>query len=107
MGFDRIAVIAERYVALGFKLVGISDVFIEGGDSAVSLLSDIMNKKEFNLVMVEDKIQKSMSSAMLRSVKISIDPLVVFIPSPSSKVPIESVESLAKRVLGVDIKGVG
>ncbi len=107
MEFNRIAVIAERYVALGFKLIGVADVFIEEGDSAVSLLSEFMDKKEFNLVMVEDRIQKRMSGSMLRSVKASIDPLVVFIPSPGSAVPLESVETLAKRVLGVDIKGVG
>lgn len=106
MKIDKIAVIAERYVALGFKLIGITDVFTEKNMAAVKLLSKFMMNKEYSLIIVEDNIQTHMSNALLKDVETSITPLVVFIPSSESKVPIEPVDKMAKRILGINIKGV-
>jgi len=106
MKMNKIAVIAERYVALGFKLIGITNVFIEEDITAVKLLSKFMVDKEYDLIIAEDNIQVHMSNALLRDIEISITPLVVFIPSSESNIPIEPIDKMAKRILGVNIKGV-
>ncbi len=106
MEINKIVVIAERYVALGFKLIGIPDVFIEENEAAVDLLSKFIASKEYDLIIAEDNIQLYMSNSLLKAVEISINPLVVFIPSSESNIPIESVDKMAKRILGVTIKGV-
>ncbi len=106
MEVGKIAMIGERELVLGFKLVGVSDVFISEGDDALKLLGGFMASKEYGLIIVSDKIKRAMGSAMLRHTETMLQPLVVFIPSPVEIESGESVETLAKRVLGVDIKNV-
>lgn len=103
MEFEKIAVIGEREVALGFRLAGIKDTFIASGTDAVSLLKEMIEKKEYGLVIVSNTVIKNMDIQMLRLAETALKPIIVFIPvsEESNK---ESVEQLAKRVLGVNIQ---
>ncbi len=105
MKFESIAVIGERELALGFKLVGVKDVFIADGKEAVKTFVDLMNSKTYNLIMISESIKQSMELGTLRLAETSISPLVVFVPLPGIEKAGESVEALAKRILGVDLKG--
>ncbi len=105
MIFKKVAVIGEREIALGFKLIGIKDTFIKSGSDAVKLFSDLVSSKNYNLLLVSESIRSHMESNLLRLAETSLSPLVVFIPLPGIEEEKESVEKLAKRVLGVDIKG--
>ena len=106
MEFDRIAVIGEREIALGFKLVGISDVFMETGEAAAKRFAELLAGKEYGLVIVSESIKKTLSKAALKTAETTLRPLVVFIPAPGQGEGEESVEALAKRVLGVNIQSV-
>ncbi len=106
MQFDKIAVVGEREIALGFELVGVSDVFISSGEEAVRKLGEIMEGKDYGLVIVSDSVRRIMGSAMRRTAETVLRPLVVFVPASNADENEESVEALAKRVLGVDIKNV-
>jgi V/A-type H+/Na+-transporting ATPase subunit F len=103
MKFEKIAVIGEREIALGFRLIGVKDTFIRSGDDAVRQLNELMNSKSYNLILVSERIKASMEKNTIRLVEASLNPLVVFIPLPGAENKQESVESLAKRILGVDI----
>jgi V/A-type H+/Na+-transporting ATPase subunit F len=105
MGFENIAVIGERELALGFKLVGIKDTFIKTGADAIKTFTELMGSKTYNLILVSESLKDAMDKSILRLAETSLTPLVVFIPLPGTERERESVESLAKRVLGVDIKG--
>ncbi|MCL5112546.1 MAG: V-type ATP synthase subunit F [Candidatus Marsarchaeota archaeon] len=105
MKFDKVAVVAERELALGFKLIGVKDVFIAAPQDEPHIVSELMDAKTHSLIMVSESAKKYMSSEALRSIERSLYPLVVFIPLPGVEDSRESVEALAKRVLGVDIKG--
>jgi V/A-type H+-transporting ATPase subunit F len=106
MQFDRIAVVGERELVLGFKLVGVSDVFISEGDDAVKLLSEFMASKEYGLIIVSNSVKRHLGTTMLRHLEMALKPLVMFIPALTENEGEESVEALAKRVLGVDIRNV-
>ena len=106
MQFESIAVVGERELVLGFKLVGVSDVFISEGEEAAKLLGDFMANKKYGLIVVSDSIKKSLTGSLLKHMETALRPLVVFIPSTTGEESEESVETLAKRVLGVDIKNV-
>ncbi len=102
--FGKIAVIGEREIALGFKLSGIKDVFISEGKEASSTLLRLMASKEYDLVIASYSIRLSLSPNALRATETAMKPLVIFIPSEKElSEQSESVEALAKRVLGVDI----
>jgi V/A-type H+-transporting ATPase subunit F len=105
MKFEKIAVIGEREIALGFKLIGIKDTFIKSGSDAIKQFAELMTSKTYNLILVSESIRPGMDGGLLRLAETSLSPLVVFIPMPGKEEERESVERLAKRVLGVDIKG--
>lgn len=101
--FEKIAVIGERETALGFKLAGIRDTFIASGNDAVSLLKELMGKKEYGLVIASNAIMDYMDTQTLRIAETSLKPIIVFIPVAEERKK-ESIEELAKRVLGVNIQ---
>ncbi len=103
MEFEKIAVIGERELALGFKLIGVKEVFIETGREAVGRFAKLLSAKEYNLIMVSENLRAFMDNWLIKQAETSLRPIVIFIPVPGSGTPQESVESLAKRVLGVDI----
>ncbi len=103
MDFDKIAVIGERELVLGFKLIGIHDVYISSGKDAITKFAELLNGKQYNLIMLSESLRGEMDSNLLRLASTSLKPIVIFIPVPGSGARQESVESLAKRILGVDI----
>ena len=103
MEFERIAVVGERELALGFKLIGIQDVFMSAGREAITKFAELLNAKQYNLVLVSESLREHMDSSVLRLAETSLKPIVIFIPVPGSGAAQESVEMLAKRILGIDI----
>ncbi|MCL4404789.1 hypothetical protein M1583_02265 [Candidatus Marsarchaeota archaeon] len=102
--FGKIAAIGEREAVLGFKLAGVKDVFISDGKDATATLTDLINSKEYDLIIASYRIKGSLSPATRHIAETATKPLVIFIPSEKElEESAESVESLAKRVLGVDI----
>ncbi len=99
----KIAIIAERYISMGFELVGLRDVFIKEGEEAVSTLEGLIPQKEYALIVCEEKIQARIEPSRLRELETSIDPLIIFIPSSKGEGTTETVRHMAKRVLGVNI----
>ena len=97
-----IAIIAERELVLGFRLLGIENSFIAENVKAVEKLHDLLKEKKFSLIMVSESIKPHMDQKTLRMIDMLTDPVVVFIPLPGGQ-DLESVNDLAKRVLGVEI----
>ncbi|GGM66407.1 ATP synthase subunit F [Thermogymnomonas acidicola] len=98
----NIAIVAEREIALGFRLIGIEDSFIGTGEEGVRKFEELYRSGKYSLIMLSENLQRFMDRRMLNMVNMSTRPLVVFIPLPGGKEE-ESVAELAKRVLGVEI----
>ncbi|EQB69999.1 MAG: hypothetical protein AMDU1_APLC00082G0010 [Thermoplasmatales archaeon A-plasma] len=98
----NIAVIGERELVLGFRLVGVENSFIAEKEKGVEMLQEMIREKKFSLVMISESIKSFMDQKTLRAVETSTDPVVVFIPLPGGQ-DLESVNDLARRVLGVEI----
>lgn len=104
---DEITVIAESELALGFKLIGIKNVFMGGGPAAIHEVKVALDGGKPGLVLVSETLRKSMDAQTLSRIEASLKPLVMFIPVSGSYREQESVELLAKRILGVSIKSLG
>lgn len=100
----NIAIVAEREIVLGFRLIGVEHSFIAEKEEGVKTLNDLLSEKKFSLIMVSESIKPYMDSKTKRFTEVSTDPVVVFIPVPGGE-DLESVNELARRVLGVDIGG--
>ncbi len=100
----KIAVVGERELVLGYRLLGVEDAFIVGKGDAAKVVMDLFNSEEYGLIIVGSEARKVLSSSLRDKLESSIIPLVVFMPSLDSQASEESISLLARRVLGVDLK---
>ncbi len=95
--------VGERQDALGLRLAGIDKAFSVYGKEALNEVMKLIKSKEYNLIIAEESIKDYADQNEVNMINTSIDPLVLLIPSEEVAEAGESLESLAKRVLGVDI----
>ncbi len=100
---ENIALIGERSLVLGFRLIGIENTFIAEGDEGVKKFREIFSSKKYSLIIVSENIRARLDRKFRSQVEVSSDPLVVFLPLPGGSEE-ESVEYLAKKILGVDLR---
>jgi V/A-type H+-transporting ATPase subunit F len=100
----KIAVVGEKELVLGYRLLGVEDAFQATGADAQRTILELFNSGKYNLIIVGNEARKGISPSTMEKLESSIVPLVVFMPSTEAEVAEESLSRLAKRVLGVDIK---
>jgi len=100
--FGRIAFIGERELAIGFKLVGVGDVFIADGTTFPEKLRELYYSGNFGLILASNTYVSTLDRKFLNTVTTSVMPLVVFVPvSPVGEE--EKISDMARRVLGIKI----
>ena len=63
----NIAVIGERELVLGFRLVGVENSFIAEKEKGVEMLQEMIRDKKFSLVMISESIKSPQSFATFSS----------------------------------------
>jgi vacuolar-type H+-ATPase subunit F/Vma7 len=96
-------VLGERELAIGFRLIGMKDVVEVTPDTAAHEFQKAMGAGRFSLVVASQSVRKTLTDAQRAAAESSLSPLVVFVPGPTGEYEVESVETLAKRVLGVTL----
>ena len=96
-------VLGERELAIGFRLIGMQDVVEVTPETAGREFQKAMASGQFSLVVASQSVRKSLTESQRAAAESSLAPLVVFVPPPSGEYEVESVEALAKRVLGVTL----
>ncbi len=98
-----VAVIGNRETVLGFKLLGIDNVFITGEKEAADKLKELLSQKKHDLVIVSEDVRDALDNKTVYDAESSLKPIVLFMPSMNEEREEESLEKFSKRVLGVDI----
>jgi V/A-type H+/Na+-transporting ATPase subunit F len=98
----RTVVVGERELAIGFRLIGLKDVIEVTPESSVTEFQRAM-AGGYTLVIATQSIRARLSEAQRAAADSSLTPLVVFVPTPTGEYEVESIEALAKRVLGVTL----
>lgn len=104
IGTGRIAVVGDRELVIGYRLLGIDDTYIAEGEEAFQVMQKLFYSNEFGLIVASQSVRDALSTTFRAKVEASIEPLVIFMPSLGEGVKEESISDLARRVLGVDIK---
>jgi len=98
----RTVVVGERELAIGFRLIGLKDVVEVTPESSVAEFQRAM-AGGYSLVIATQSIRARLSDAQRTAADASLHPLVVFVPTPTGEFDVESIDALAKRVLGVTL----
>jgi V/A-type H+-transporting ATPase subunit F len=101
----RIAVIGEREIVIGYRLLGMDDTFIVSKDDANKTLQELFSSGKFGLIIVSEFVRNLLPNIFKTKIEASIEPLVLFMPSLQGNIQEESISVLAKRVLGINIQG--
>jgi V/A-type H+/Na+-transporting ATPase subunit F len=99
----RIAVIGERELVIGYRLLGIDDTFIVSGEEASKTIQELFVSGKFSLIIASDSVRNSIPAVFRKKIESSIEPLVIFMPAMEGNIQEESIAALAKRVLGISI----
>jgi len=101
----KIAVVGDRELVLGYRLLGVEDAYIVTKEEAQRTIMDIFNANTHGLIIAGNEVRKALSPSAREKLESSIIPLVVFMPAIDSEATQEeSLSILARRVLGVDLK---
>jgi len=99
----RIAVIGERELIIGYRLLGMDDTFIVSKEDANKTLQELFSSGKFGLIIASEFVRNLLPNIFRVKIEASIEPLVLFMPSLQGNIQEESIAVLAKRVLGVNI----
>lgn len=98
------AVIGERELVIGFRLIGLQHAVLVDDQSASREFQKLMESGEHSLILASRRIQNLLPESLRHAAEHSIDPLVVFLPTPGAGEEPESISALTKRVLGVSLE---
>ena len=99
----RIAVVGERELVIGYRLLGIDDTFVVSGEEASKTIQELFASGKFSLIIASDSVRNSIPPVFRKKIESSIEPLVIFMPAMEGNIQEESIAALAKRVLGISI----
>ena len=99
----RTVVLGERELAIGFRLIGLADVVEVTPENSVAEFQRVMGDGRYNLVIASQSVRAHLSESQRAHADASLAPLVVFVPTPTGEFEVESINALAKRVLGVTL----
>ncbi len=102
----RLAIIGDRELVIGYRLIGIDDTFIVDDEEASKKIQELYSSGEFGLIIASDSVRTKIPSKFLSEIEGSIEPLVLFMPSlkETTEEDKESIAALAKRILGINIE---
>lgn len=98
------AILGERELVIGFRLIGVRDAIVAPETGASKEFQKLFESGKYSLILVSQKVQRILPEALRRQAESSIDPLVVFLPTPGAGEEPESLAQLAKRVLGISLE---
>ena len=95
----------ERELVMGYRLLGIDETYLVTTDEEIGkTVQQLMTSKEFGLIIASQSVRKGLPAPLRESVESSVSPLVLFMPALEGNIEEESISSLAKRVLGINIQ---
>jgi V/A-type H+-transporting ATPase subunit F len=102
----KLAIVGDRELVIGYRLIGIDDTFIVDDEDASKKIQKLYSSDEYGLIIASNSVRAKLPSKFLSEIEESIEPLVLFMPSQkeTTEEDEESIASLAKRVLGINIE---
>lgn len=99
----RTVVLGERELTIGFRLIGLGDVVEVTPETAQREYQRVTADPSTTLIIASQSVRQSLNENQRHQAENSLKPLVVFVPAPTGEYEIESISSLAKRILGVSL----
>lgn len=102
---EKIAVIGDAALATGFRLGGISSVFVvDKGEAFEKKLNEILNDQDYGIVIVNELYLAGIDWKLRKRVDTIAHPVVISVADISGKTEgTEDINALIKKALGFDV----
>lgn len=101
----KIAVVGDRELVLGYRLLGVDDTFDAAQEEPQKTVQNLFASDQYSLIILGDSIMRSLPAPTRAKLESSVVPLVISMPPiEGEEKEEESLATLARRVLGVDLK---
>jgi len=100
----KMAALCDNDTAVGFKLVGIQDLFVPNGN-AKELWNKICEKDDIGILFITEEIAETLGKYLKEFRVIHDTPIIVEIPDKKGRMKdhIDFISQLIKKAVGVEI----
>ncbi len=97
----KIAVIGDTDFNIGFRLVGIRDIYdVESDEDIIKAVEDVMREKDIGVVVIRHDFLKKLPFALRKEVDESVEPTFVAVGGEGGA---EEIREKIRRAIGVDL----
>lgn len=97
----RLAVIGDPDFNLGFRLVGVRDIFdVTSDEELVSVVEKVLESDEIGVAVIKYEFLKKLPLALKRAVDESVEPTFVALGEEGG---VEEIREKIRRAIGVDL----
>lgn len=103
---DRIIVIGDSATVTGFKLAGVSEVYVAEAEEAEKRLVSLLDRENAGIIVVNESLLASLDWRLKKRIEGLAKPVIVGVPSKSGpSAEVESLGEMIKRALGFELAG--
>ncbi len=97
----KIAVIGDPDFNVGFRLVGIRDVYdVQSDEEVVKAVEDVMKREDVGIVVIKNEFMDKIPISLRREMDESVEPTFVIVGGEGS---VEVLKEKIRRAIGVDL----
>ncbi|VVC71786.1 V-type ATP synthase subunit F [uncultured archaeon] len=103
---DKLIVIGDSAMVMGFKLAGVVEAYIAEGKAAEKKLVELLDRENAGIIVVSESVVAGLDWRIKARIESIAKPIVVAVPDkagPSAKA--ENLNEMIKRALGFDLGG--
>lgn len=101
---DKIIVIGDSATATGFRLAGVSEVYIAEAKEAEKRLVSLLERENAGIIIVNEAVLAGLDWRLKKRIEALAKPVIVGVPGKSGpSAEVESLRDMIKRALGFEL----
>jgi vacuolar-type H+-ATPase subunit F/Vma7 len=103
----EMAMVGDKYLASGFRLIGMETFEVADGDAAAKKVEDIVSERKYEIVVISERV--ALKTKTLRDrLLMSKEPYPVFLIIPDFRSPlnerVKELHQLVDQAMGIKLK---
>ncbi|MFH1750582.1 MAG: V-type ATP synthase subunit F [Candidatus Micrarchaeota archaeon] len=99
---DKILVLGDRDLAMGFKLVGVKEAIICSQEDADSKLNELLQRQDAGIIIFQDEFYSYLSHKTKKLIETVPKPVVVSVGVKAAS-SMENLQAMIKRAIGISL----
>lgn len=103
---DKIIVIGDSAMVMGFKLAGVTEAYVAEGRAAEKKLSELVDRENAGIILVDESLLSIIDWRLKKKIESIAKPVVIGVPGKEGRpAKGERLGEMIKRALGFELGG--